>query len=806
MTGKIIYKLIVIQILLATLVIFVTGFLSYLIMERQLIKNQNEVLQANTKTLMLMTFDYFENKETTLSKLASGQAIKHYNKSYSPYTLQEPLIEHNPIFPVLAYINNEGREEVRTVQGKINLTLKDLSKSKLWLDSREKPNRLIMSVPRYSSTLSTQVIDLVYHSTNFFDESLGYLKGSIDLSDFSKLVQEVVQDKAVFAVILDDQGNIAFTPQAKKLATSLKEDPKTSKALADILTSQDSFVGEDQILGELSIISMLTMPKYGWKIVTGVRKSDFLLPLQLLRNFLLAVFFVIIGFSIVIAYFFGRTISRPISRLTETITTISREKDLSRRVELVSNDELGVLSQSFNTMLDYLQNAQNEINAAKSYSENIIQSMTDAVIVINAEARIQTLNRSALNLLGYETPELIEKPISTIMKLDSPENQNDEPKIDELILKENMKSIEKTYVTKSGENIPMLFSSSLMKDKNGTIQGAVCAAHDITERKLLEEATRLAKEQTEIINKELQIENVERKKIELELKKSHDNLEKIVEERTAELAQKNRDLQTEITRRIDAAEILLLAKNQAEIANEAKDEFMANISHELRTPMHGILSYSKFGIKKIETVSQEKLLHYFSQIHKAGNRLMVFLNDLLDLSKLENKNFPINLEPNDMVEIIKAVVSEFKPTMGEKNLQLELIPQGVSSNVSCDANRIRQVLRNLLSNAIKFTPDGKKIQISLDTTILYSKTFISDRLTPYALLVKIRDEGPGIPEEETETVFDKFIQSSRTKTGAGGTGLGLAICAEIIKSHKGKIWVENNPDIGSSFFFALPIS
>jgi signal transduction histidine kinase len=109
-----------------------------------------------------------------------------------------------------------------------------------------------------------------------------------------------------------------------------------------------------------------------------------------------------------------------------------------------------------------------------------------------------------------------------------------------------------------------------------------------------------------------------------------------------------------------------------------------------------------------------------------------------------------------------------------------------------DEGKLKQVLRNLLSNAVKFAPKGSTIALAMHQAAQW-------------VVVSVRDQGPGIPEDELETVFDTFVQSSRTKTGAGGTGLGLSICHEIITSHQGRIWAANNPDGGAVFSFELPI-
>ncbi|MCK5686203.1 PAS domain S-box protein [bacterium] len=245
------------------------------------------------------------------------------------------------------------------------------------------------------------------------------------------------------------------------------------------------------------------------------------------------------------------------------------------------------------------------------------------------------------------------------------------------------------------------------------------------------------------------------------------------------------------------AEELRQAMEAAELANKAKSEFLANMSHELRTPMHGILSYANFGIKRIDKVPKEKLFNYFNEISESGNRLMLLLNDLLDLAKLESGKMNLSLREQDISNCITTVADEFKTIFEEKSIHFEISSSHDSNILLYDSNQLSQVVRNLLSNAIKFTDQGKEIKV-----IISKET---DKQSQPTVLVSVIDQGIGIPENELNIVFDKFIQSSKTNTGAGGTGLGLAISKEIIKAHKGTIWVENNPQGGSIFYFSLPV-
>ena len=226
-------------------------------------------------------------------------------------------------------------------------------------------------------------------------------------------------------------------------------------------------------------------------------------------------------------------------------------------------------------------------------------------------------------------------------------------------------------------------------------------------------------------------------------------------------------------------------------ADDAKTEFLANMSHEMRTPISSILGFADIALRRIGTASREKVRGYLEHIDESGQRLLALINNLLDLSKLESGIETLTLESANLREVVASVIGEFRTLLMPSNLSIRLT-DGTGIQASVERVKFMQVIHNVLANAVRFAPKNSEIKIDI--------TRLGD-----SVRVSVSDRGVGIPPKEIDAVFDKFAQSSNTKTGAGGTGLGLAICREIVNLHGGRIWAENRKGGGARFVIELPL-
>jgi len=395
---------------------------------------------------------------------------------------------------------------------------------------------------------------------------------------------------------------------------------------------------------------------------------------------------------------------------------------------------------------------------------SVVQTAGSAIFVLSPEYRILEWNEQAEHLYGWQRQEVLNKDY---LRLFVPEEIRDRVATDmgKVLSGKTIKSLENSIQIRDGSRRILLWNASALFDAKGQTIGVIVVGQDITDRKHMED----------------------------ELRHHREYLELIVNERTANLQEVNKQLRNEIDDRKQVEQQLLIAKREAEASNRAKTEFLANMSHELRTPLHSILSFASFGTKKYANAKPEKLLDYFNRIKESGKTLLELLNDLLDLAKLESKKATFAFEPTDLGILVKSVTNELDSLLSDQNLSIRHEVSKFDVEVTLDADKIKQVLRNLLNNAVKFSPEGGIIDVAICRV-------------GSSVRVSVCDQGPGIPQDELEAVFDKFIQSSKTKTGAGGTGLGLTICHEIVAAHKGRIWAENRPEGGAVFSFEIPLS
>jgi len=223
-----------------------------------------------------------------------------------------------------------------------------------------------------------------------------------------------------------------------------------------------------------------------------------------------------------------------------------------------------------------------------------------------------------------------------------------------------------------------------------------------------------------------------------------------------------------------------------------KSEFIATVSHELRTPLTslsmGIDILSQEVVGSVNPRQKDLLV----AAKDDSERLRKLVKELLDLSKLESGKYEMKKELVDFRRLVADAVRPLRLPFEEKQIRLELtIPEHLHS-LSADSHQLTWVVTNLLSNALRYTDNGGKVQLTAkeDNT---------------GLLVSVADTGHGIPQENLDTVFDKFVQlKSSTETTPGSVGLGLAIAREVVEAHGGRIWVESQIGIGSTFYFTLP--
>ncbi len=431
-------------------------------------------------------------------------------------------------------------------------------------------------------------------------------------------------------------------------------------------------------------------------------------------------------------------------------------------------DEKGVLQGIVRQHKDITEKKKvdDEIKRAKEFSENLIETAQDAIVSIDEEGIVKIWNLSAERIFGYSGNEIMGKSITTII----PEEYK---KKHEEGLKHFLqtgqariigKSIEITGRSKEGKEIPIGLSLSFQKAEN----------NEYSFTGIIRDRTFEVNAKKELIEKSNKLEEYSQA------------LEQKVEVRTLELRKANKKLQ--------------------EMSN-LKTEFLSITSHEIRAPLAAVLGFSKIISNRLENIifpnvrtedskvimSTRKVKSGLDTIILEGERLTNLINDLLDITKIENGKVEWQAESISLDNVIARAMALTSSTFEQYGIELISDVEDGLPEVMGDKNRLEQVMINLISNALKFTDKGSVICMA--------------RKINNEIVTSVIDTGGGIPEIDREKIFEKFKQTGTILKGRPkGTGLGLTICKEIVKQHGGRIWVESDPGKGSTFSFTLPCS
>jgi signal transduction histidine kinase len=231
---------------------------------------------------------------------------------------------------------------------------------------------------------------------------------------------------------------------------------------------------------------------------------------------------------------------------------------------------------------------------------------------------------------------------------------------------------------------------------------------------------------------------------------------------------------------------------QLEIASQHKSEFLANMSHELRTPLNAIIGFSEVLSERMFGELNEKQEEYLRDIYASGQHLLSLINDILDLSKIEAGRMELELTDFDLPTAIDNALTLIRERAGRRGIGLHQAVNQHLGQIRGDERKIKQVLLNLLSNAVKFTPEGGQVDV---------RATVSDGIAE----VSVTDTGVGIAPEEQEAIFEEFRQVGAAAKKVEGTGLGLTLSRKFIELHGGRIWVQSQVDVGSTFTFTIPV-
>ncbi|HZV64555.1 MAG TPA: ATP-binding protein, partial [Telluria sp.] len=496
--------------------------------------------------------------------------------------------------------------------------------------------------------------------------------------------------------------------------------------------------------------------KTDWILLTAMPESYYLEGVRTGNSQSAMVFAIALALSLAVAILLAAVVTVPIRRIAHA-TRLLAGGDLAQRVPNSRLEELAALSQAFNNMAEQLQKSFDDLSAMTAELARREQSLEES------ERRYRTLFEDV--------------PIGLFRTAYSGQ-----------FLELNAAGMALTGVTAREQVLAMnvldLYADPVARirwqkseDRTGAVRSELLVRRPADGKEIYVNIVSRAVRDPDtgaIVHYEGSIEDIsERKRAEAELLRHRDHLEELVRERTVALS-------------------VVLAK--AESANRAKSVFLSNMSHELRTPLNSVIGFSQLLSNSNAMSADEK--HKLAMINRSGHHLLMLINDILELSKIETGRVELMLEAVDLRALLDAALEMVQLRADQAGIGLALrCGPGLPQIVRADGAKLRQVLLNLLSNAVKFVKRGA-------VTLAVDARDLADGRS--ALTFAVHDTGPGIAAADIERIFEPFVQADTPATQAG-TGLGLPISRQFVRLMGGELKVVSALGEGATFSFSVTL-
>lgn len=418
-----------------------------------------------------------------------------------------------------------------------------------------------------------------------------------------------------------------------------------------------------------------------------------------------------------------------------------------------------------------------ELTNEKDKINKILSCIADGLVVLDKDLKIVSFNKCAEKMTGYKDKETLGKHCWEILRHGNCCNCLKET----IDLKHPLINVERIICTKNNKPIPILSSTDVIKDDKGEVIGGVTTFRDITILKRMQEE--LSGKNLELLTKQKEL-----KKAYKALEKSKEKLSEWAQSLDKKVQRRTKELQ-ETNERLRQANIRLTELDRL------KSQFLATVTHEIKTPLTSIIGYTNLMLNQKRLMLNEEQLDIFNRINRNSQTLETLIEELLDLSKIESGKIEINIESINVQDVIEEAINITEPLLMQKGITVNInLPMHLAP-IKADRSKVKQILLNLLTNAVKFTEKPN------------SKIFIKAVQDNNNITLSIKDQGIGISKEDQEIIFNPFCRSNSPKIKKySGTGLGLSIAKEFTNLHGGKIWLKSRPDHGTEISFSLPIN